>query len=345
MLAHTRPWQNIEILELSGLRIEPDILLYVLSSLPTLQELRLGKVSCLEDTIFTAISSLPPFPPLTTLALDDCPLVTTRGLTAYLSLVHNKEVLAHLRLSQTGISPQDLHTILSAAPHLSSLSVIEIVSRSFPVTPVPVLSSNSLRTLTFEISPSSNSRNPPSETYYNYLARSLISGKLPALKEVYALFPPLPDLLLYTPNAPFASGDITNRLSTFSMASSIYSTAEPAPNFGSPLPLSGLSSPLTLYTKPAETPEMEWSVTTIEPPNERNGRRISAGATRPISLVANQRSQSPHSPVGRNNNSVLVGNGFGGFLAVPSEDGVGGGSPKFGHGRKGSNFSGKEWMG
>ena len=345
MLGHSRPWQNIEILELSGLQIEPDILLYVLSSFSTLQELRLSKISCLEDNIFTASNFLPPFPPLITLALEDCPLVTTHGLTAYLSVVHNKEVLAHLSLSQTGILPQDLHTVLGAAPRLSSLSIIETVSRSFPVTPVPVLSSKSLRILYFEIVPSTNSRNPPSDTYYNYLARSLLSGKLPALKEVYALFPSLPDLLLCTPSAPFVSGDITSRLSTFSMASSIYSTAEPATTFRSPPPLSGLSATLALYTKPAEAPEMEWSVTTIEPPNERNGRRGSAGATRPISLVANQRSQSPHSPVGWNNNNVLVGNGFGGFLAVPSEDGAGRGSPKFGHGRKGSNLSGNEWMG
>ena len=101
-------------------------------------------------------------------------------------------------------------------------------------------------------------------------------------------------------------------------------------------------SPLTLYTKPASAPELEWSVTIIDPPSERNGRRGSISATRPLSLVQ-ERSSSPHSFSSRNNNSVLVGNGFGGFLTVPGEEGAG--ATGHGHGRRGSRVSGKEWMG
>ena len=341
MLAHSRPWQNIEVLELSGLQTEPDILLYVLSSLPKLRELSFCKVTCLEDAIFTASDSLPPFPTLTALTIENCPSVTIRGLTAYLSVAYNNNVLAHLSLCETGILPHDLHTVLSAAPHLSSLSVTEYVSRSFPITPIPVLSSDSLRTLKFEICPSSGPRSPITDSYYKYLARSLVSGKLPALKKVYACCPHLSDLLLYIPSAPFASGDNTSRLSAFSIASSIYSTPETTMESRPPLSLSGLPPTLKLYTKPAECPQDSWSATIIEPPNERNGRRSSAGTTRSISITANQTSQSPHLPIGRNDNTV-VGSGY---LTVPTEDGIGGGSPKPGHRRKGSKFSEKDWMG
>jgi hypothetical protein len=337
MLAHYRQWQSLEILELKGLGIEADTLLYVLASLPALHELKLGKMSCLEDAVFKTNNQLPPFPPLHSLFLDDCPSVTSAGLVAYLSRPETREVLETLRLSQTGVLPQTLHEVLATASHLKELTINETVARSLPLSPIPPLASRSLQTLRFEILPATPSLNPPSETYYNYLASSLLSGTLPSLTALYAFSPSLPDLLLFQPAAPFAGGAATSR---FSVASSIYSVAEPThglrlppapPEYSHP---AGIVSPLKLYTKPAEATELEWYLTEIEPPSDRNGRRGSATATRPLSLIKEGN---------RDRDSVLVGNGFGGFLAVPNADG--GGSPRLSHSRKGSAAKGNEWMG
>ncbi|MCJ1382407.1 hypothetical protein MMC17_005520 [Xylographa soralifera] len=340
LLAHSRLWQNLETLELIGLEVEPDTLLYVLASLPTLQEVKLGEIPSLDDTIFGQNNSLPPFPPLTALHLEGTPSITASGLIAYLSRPETRDLLTRLSLFTTGVLPQDLHTVLSCAPHLSHLIINETVSRSFPLKPVPPLASRSLRTLHYEIFSSSHSPNPPSDTYYTYIASSLLSGALPCLRELYAFSPSLPKLLLILPNAPFAGSDKSSRFST---ASSIYSTSSQlGPIFGASS-LSGLVSSLAIYTKPPETIETEWSLTTLELPSECNGRRGSASATRPMSLLTSDRSGSPNSGSGRSKDSVLVGNGFGGYLAVPNEDGGGRGRPGSLHGRRASQ--GSEWMG
>ena len=340
LLAHSRLWQNLEKLELVGLQVEPDTLLYVLASLPTLQEVKLGEIPSLDDTIFGQNNSLPPFPPLTTLHLEGTPSITAFGLIAYLSRPQTRELLIRLSLSTTGVLPQDLHTVLSCAPHLSYLMINETVSRSFPLKPVPPLASGSLRTLHYEIFSSSHSPNPPSDSYYTYIVSSLLSGALPCLRKLYVFSSSLPELLLIVPNAPFVGSD---RLNRFSAGSSIYSTpSQPMPMFGA-LSLSSHGDSLNIYTKSPETIETEWSLTTLDLPSERNGRRGSASATRPRSLVASDRSWSPNSGSGRSKDSILVGNGFGGYLTVPNEDGGGRGRPDSFHGRRVSQ--GSEWMG
>ncbi|MCJ1392921.1 hypothetical protein MMC18_005793 [Xylographa bjoerkii] len=340
MLAHSRLWQNLEILELIGLEIEPDTLLYVLASLPTLQEVKLGGIPSLDDTIFGTNNSLPPFPALTTLSLENSPSITASGLIAYLSRPETRGLLVRLSLSITGVLPQDLYEVLSSAPHLSDLTINETVSRSFPLNPVPPLASRSLRSLHYEILSSSHSPNPPSDTYYTYVASSLLSGAVPSLRELYAFSPSLPELLLISPNAPFAGSNNPNR---FSNTSSIYSNSSQPPPMVGALSSFGIVSPLAIYTKPPEAIETEWSLTTLEPPSERNGRRGSASATRPISLVTSDRSGSTNSGSRRSKDSVLVGNGFGGYLAVPNEDSGGRGRPGSLHGRRTSQ--GSEWMG
>ena len=347
MLAHTRQWQNLEILELSGVRVAPDTLLYVLASFPALHEVKLGKLPALDDTIFAPNNSLPPFPSLVTLVIEDAPTITSTGLISYLSRDDARESLTELRLSHTGVLPSTLHEVLYAAPYLGTLTINETVSRSFPITAVPLLASRSLCTLHYEILPATNSPNPPSETYYNYLATSLLSGSLPSLMELYAFSPSLPDLLLFAPAAPFAAASTAHKPSRFSAysvastSSSIYSVQ--APTFDS-LSHSGIISPLSLYTKFASAPELEWSFTHIEPPNPKNGRRGSATTTRPLSLVANEGSPNNSSWGSKGRDSTLVGNGFGGFLAVPNDDGGGRSGFPHGHTRKASN-KGNQWMG
>ncbi|KAL9118062.1 MAG: hypothetical protein Q9187_005395, partial [Circinaria calcarea] len=346
MLAHTRQWQSLEILELSGLRVEPDILLYVLASFPILHEIVLGDIPCLEDSIFMPSNTLPPFPQLTILALQNCPAVTADGLVAYLSRAETRETLTELRLSQTGVQASTLHEILRVAPYLRNLTISETVSRSFPLTPVPPLASQSLRTLRYEILPATNLPNPPSETYYTYLATSILSRSLPSLTELYAFCPSLPDLLLYPPAAPFTTPSSPNnrsRFSAYSIDSSYTSPNHAQPPYAKSTTLSGLISPLDLYTKSASAPELEWSFTYIEPPNASNGRRGSVTATRPLSMVANDGQLSPRGWGTKGRDSTLVGNGFGGFLAVPNEDN-GGGGPLSSHGHKRSGSKGNQWM-
>ena len=341
LLGHTRQWQGIEILELKGLTIEPESLLYVLASFPFLREVKISDVKAFDNNLLTPNPHTPPFPPLTKMTIENSPKITAAGLTAYLSRPEIREVLTSLTLNETGVLAQDLHKVLASADHLQVLTINAIVERSFPISPVPPLASKSLRTLYFEVLPHTNS-NPASETYYTYLATSLLSGSLPQLSSLYAYSPTLPDLLLYPPVAPFGGSGNSSRFSAYSAASSASSVHSGQPNLPTNT-LAGLMSPLNLYTKPATAPELEWSVTIIDPPSERNGRRGSISATRPLSLVQ-ERNASPHSFSSRNNNSVLVGNGFGGFLAVPGEE-YGGGGASNQYGRRGSKTAGKEWMG
>lgn len=287
MLAHMHFWSNMEVLELGGLSTEPETLLYVLTSFPALQEIKLGDMQSLDDNLWTPNSSLPPFPAVTTLALEHAPLVTAAGLKAYLSRIETREVLCNLSLTKTGVLPQELHSVLAYATHLDTLTVCETVSRPFPITPVPPLSNRTLRSLRFEILPTTNAANPPSETYYSYIATSLLASALPSLTSLFAFSTALPDLLLRLPDLPFAPPSLFNsssqsRFSAYSARSSTSTSSFPRPASFVP---ATLPTRLALYTKPALAPELEWSLTTIDPPSEHNGGLGSASATRPLSLV------------------------------------------------------------
>lgn len=294
-LAHAPSWQNLETLEVIGLQLEPDTLLYVLASFPALCELKLAHIQSLDDTFLTPNVTLPSFPPVKTLTVEDLPSVTAAGLVAYLARPTNRETLETLQLSQTGVTTQTLHEILAVATHLSTLIFNETVSRSFPLKPVPPLASISLKTLHYEITPSSHSLNPPSDTYYTYLLSSLLSSSLPCLSSLFVLYPMLPELLLAPLSVPFAPGTALANPNGSNNRPSASSTITPKyPESGSAVvnansriqsfDTSDLISPLYLYTKPATAPELEWSLTIIDPPNEMNGRIGRSSTTRPMSL-------------------------------------------------------------
>ena len=343
MLSHIPQWQSLEILELSGLRVELDTLLYVVAAFPGLNKLKLRGIPSVDDSIFTTSDSLPPFPNLRILDLEDTSSITSIGIQAYLSRRGPRETLRELRLFQTGILPSTLHKILQVAPNLTALWINETVSRSFPLTPVPPLASNSLRTIHYEILPSTFSVNPPSETYYIYLASSLLSGSLPRLTKLYGFSTSVIDLLLYPSSTPFANGAGVNDqvlLSTYSVSSSIHLYPKP-----SSAAHSGLCSPLDLYTKSAAAPEIEWSFTHIDPTSAENDSRGSLTATRPISLVKSNPSSSLFPGLSKGRDSTLVGNGFGGFLSVPTEDSFNGIRPDSSGGHKRRGSKGSQWMG
>jgi len=302
MLPQTRQWQNLEVLELSHLAIEPSTLIYALSSFPVLHQVKLLDLPLLDDTVFSSNPQRLSFPPLTTLSLQDSPGITATGLLAYLSRPETRENLSALHLNNTGILIDSLFRILASAPYLTALHITETVSRALPPSPLPPLTSRSLRTLHFLISspsPSSPKPSPPSDSYYSYLSTSLLQSHLPSLTSLYALSPPLPSLLLPPPSAPFAQ---THTPST-----------TPKPR--------GISRPLDIYTKAIL--EMEWQYTHISPPTRHN-RSGSATATRPVSLYGDGNGgwgpKMGEQWGGSARDSVLVGNGFGGYLAVPSDE-------------------------
>lgn len=294
-----RIWQNLEILELCGLQLETEDLLHVLGSFSLLQDLKLVDLPWLDDSIFRPTSqTLPLFPPVKHLTLQNTPQVHAGGLATYLSQPQNKEALTQLSLSSTGIQPQQLHHIISRAPYLESLSILEAVERSFPVDPPNrPMASQSLIHLHYEITSALSPRfggQPPTASYYTYLMSSLLAQPplLPKLTNLYVRDPTFAEtLLLAPPSRPF-------------------SPSKPTFSF---------SQPLSVFSKGPN--ELEWNFTSVVPPDAGgHGRKGSISATRPISMMGAE-SLSPAWGGGARK-SVVVGNGLGGFLAVPSDDGV-----------------------
>ena len=314
-LGQSRYWRNLETLELSHLQVEPIMLVQVLSSLTALHHLKLANLPLLDDSIFKNMPSTARFPPVASLSLEDAPHISVDGLVAYLSRPETREIFSKLKLSNTAVSPSTLHMVLAASPHLSSVHISENITRALPTSSIPPLASHSLKILHFELSSSSMSPHNfqnPSESYYGYLSSSIMSGTLPSLTDLYALSPSLSTLLLSLPSAPFANAH----------------TSKPR--------YAGIVRPLNLYTKTIL--ELEWNVTLISPPTAKD-RDGSATVPRPLSLYNAGRLSPTLGARGRD--SILVGNGFGGYLEVPNEETRPGSSG----GGKSRTTKGDAWMG
>lgn len=337
ILGSGRVWPNLEVLELTRLNMDPTVLRRVLGMLPLLRTLKVSEMQCFDDTLFADNVMLPSFPPLTELALEETHNITAQGLAVYLSRPDTRGSLSVLKLSSTGITPASLHLILSSAPSLQHLSIIESVRTSFPADPsIPLLASRSLTTMHYEItsSASENTYGNASASYYTYLTSSLLSFSLPDLRVLYVRDADFPEslLVLAPPALPFAADSPPsnpNRLSSNNPFRSDVTTP-PRQRRG------GLRQPLEVYSKGAD--EMEWNFARVQPPSGHN-RAGSVTPSRPISSygVGNL---SP-SWGGGARRSVIVGNGFGGFLAVPAEEGGAAarpGSSAGEHGRRGSQF-------
>lgn len=290
-----RIWQNLEILELCGLQLEIEDLLFVLGSFSSLQDLKLVDLPWLDDSVFRPSSqTLPLFPPVKHLTLQDTPRVHAGGLATYLSQVQNREALTQLSLSSTGVQPQQLHHVLSRAPYLESLSILEAVERAFPVDPPSrPLASQSLRHLHYEITSALSPRfggQPPTASYYKYLMSSLLAQPplLPNLTELYVRDPTFAETLLLAP---------------------------PSRPFSPTKPTFAFSQPLSVFSKGAK--ELEWNFTSVTPPATGHQKKGSI-STRPVSLMGAE-SLSP-AWVGGARMSVVVGDGSGGFLAVPNDE-------------------------
>lgn len=150
-LPGTQLWANLEALELSGVQLEAAILRSSLATFPRLRDLTLEDLDWLDDNAFAVTPTMQPFPEVQRLTLRDTPNVTAGGLATVLSLPGSRTALRSLTLSSTGVLPSTLHQLLSAAPHLESLVVVQEVSRSFPMEQIPHLASQSLQLLHYEI--------------------------------------------------------------------------------------------------------------------------------------------------------------------------------------------------
>lgn len=295
-----RNWQALEVLELSAIAVEPSTLRLVLAALPTLHHLTMSDMAWLDDSIFQSSPTLPEFPPLQSLTLENVHRITAEGLKQYLSHPQNREVLSSLSLSSTGVEIQDIHTFLWGAPNLTVLSINETVSRSLGLglNNTPPFTSISLKTLHFEISDSENAvgLQRPAESYYSYLASCLFSNALPALTRLYVRDPSFPELLVLPP--PGLKGNNAK-----------------GPN------QARFNHALEVYAKGMD--ELDWVFTSIAPPTGLNaGSPVTAG--RPLSSYSASRGLGPQWSQGgfggEARKSVMVGNGFGGFLAVPQDE-------------------------
>ncbi|KUJ17290.1 uncharacterized protein LY89DRAFT_584714 [Mollisia scopiformis] len=338
ILASGQVWRNLEVLELTKLNMDSNIMRQALGSLPNLHALKVTDMKAFHDDLFRHSDILPPFPILAELSFENTPNVTADGLTAYLSRPDTANALKTLLLTATGIVPGTLHQILLAAPALRHLSLIESVTSSFPASSnVPTLQSRSLETFHYEITSgtSANSYASTTASYYNYLTRSLMSGGLPNLKELYIQDPDFPESLVdfRPPAAPFMSDpdNFTPPMSPFLGNPNRFSSNNP---FAKMQTGPGLSQDLQVYSKGLD--EEEWNFSRVQPP--ARGRRGSASAPRPVSSYGLGeglgRAWTQQAGVRK---SAIVGNGFGGLLAVPA-DANGRPSSSAGEKKRGSTY-------
>jgi hypothetical protein len=290
-----RQWQALEILEIKKLRVEPATLRTVLASLPVLHELKVVNVPSFTDVIFRNAKSVPDFPPLQSLILERCPGITAVGLNNYLERTDTREILSNLSLTSCHVSVPDLSSVLWGATNLKTLTIILTVNQSLPLEPMPPLTSITLQTLHYEITPTEDHMHTglpkPSDSYYAFLTSSLLANALPALRNLYVRDPGLPDALLLAPPVPQFAG-------------------------GGGGPPRGFSQPLEVYTKGLD--EAEWVFNAVAPEDPFAGPM--AGGGRPISTYSMRAHATGGSQWGNEaRRSVIVGNGVGGFLALPSE--------------------------
>ncbi|GAM84031.1 hypothetical protein ANO11243_020220 [Dothideomycetidae sp. 11243] len=298
-----RHWASLEQLELSGVSVEPSLLRIILASLPTLKSLALLQLPWINDSIFENSPNLPAFPCLEALAIEDCPNITSRGIRIYLSDQRNRNTLSRLRLRRTGITVSSLTEFLYDAVRLQYLTLISRVNfaDTLPLTTTPLLASISLRVLNFEIMDADEhapNLTKPSAAFYSYLARSLHSNSLPSLQTLYVRDTGFPDLLLRPPQQQQGMNGAS---------------------------ASTLAAPLEVYSKGLDEAEWIYTVITQNFPHQHTSRSdpssnspsLFSSGGRPLSAYNASRGLGPQ---WGGSDSVMVGNGFGGYLAVPRDE-------------------------
>ena len=291
-LAPSKHWSHVKVLSLEGMAVDPSLIVTTAASLLHLRDLTLDNLPLVDDSLFTDDVGGMRLPPVHHLHLLNLTNISTKALAAYLQRTEVQEMLTHLTVLDSSIAPSEIHLLMAAAPHLETFHLSATVSKPLLSSQVPPLASGSLQRLTFEILDHDSLRNmaqPPAQSYYNYLCTSIAAGHLPGLRTLFALSDSIPMLLMPPPSAPFARDGSST-----------------APK---------LRHELRVHTKTIA--ENDWELTIISPPSVHN-RRGSRTATRPISLYADPQINAAYAH--RPKDSVMVSNGWGGFLAVPSHE-------------------------
>ncbi|KAI5298393.1 anaphase promoting complex subunit cdc16 [Ascosphaera pollenicola] len=336
-------WPKLEWLELENVKFDAATLRSALPNLPMLANLKLVDLPWLDDGCLRPLPGYSNFPAVESLTIVNAPGVTWKGLVAALSAAPQTQGqqpplgmkipltsqrpalrLKELRLENTGVAPHTIAHLFRHMPKIKLFSMVqEDVVKPFPLDsggetiPIPPLFSGTLRTLHYEVSspPSPPGMTPPSETYYAYLVSSIMAKGFPALRELYVRDNKFPNALLTAPAIVPGTNPRMSLLpppgvgSSAGDRSSLNMVANPT-----------VDKPLEIYSKNPD--ELEWNFTAYNPQAARGAR---ATETRPVSFFG-----ASLGPAwgGEGRKSMIVGNGFGGYLAVPVEEGDMGGSKR-----------------
>jgi hypothetical protein len=282
-------WQELRVVEFNRVQVEPTLLRQAFGVLPWLSVASFSGLPWMNDSFFHSVPGMPDLPPLDTLKLHKMHGVTADGIASYLSIPICRDTLQTLKIKDcTGMPVAALHVVLQSATSLNTLEYSANVTTSLPIDPIPPMASRSLRKLNYEVASTSASQNySPATSHYQYLTTSLMSGSLPALRQLYVRDNDFPEtLILAPPVRPFADA-----------------------------PPRGFDQPLEVFSKGLD--ELEWIFTSIMPA-DGHGRRASMAGGRPLSSYSAHKGLGPQWG-GDARKSVVVPNGFGGFLAIPAE--------------------------
>ncbi|CAK7271173.1 hypothetical protein SEPCBS57363_004482 [Sporothrix epigloea] len=209
-IAMGRVWQKLEVLELIKINTDLVMLRHLLSSLPYLRALKVTEMEtgphAFVDEVLAAPRTasalscvkmgqtdgfVPNVPPLTEIVLSGTRRFKVDGLLEYLGRADAGRFLRILTLDNTGVKPWSLRRILSLAPHLRHLTVVDRMSDPLPTAAgtksIQLLSASSLKTINYEITPAQgvSPHAGVTRSYYSYLCESILSGGLPNLRAVY----------------------------------------------------------------------------------------------------------------------------------------------------------------
>jgi hypothetical protein len=267
-LAYGRVWPRLEVLEITGLQLEPIVVRHVLSSLLHLRALKITDTHSLSDEVLSASADLPPLPALEEIVFKNTPRLTVSGLTDYLSWQETQDSLKVLTLKETGVPVSAIEDVLEMAASLQTLAIQAKVTEPFqnPGAARP-LTSQSLETLSYEIT-SVESTGPYAglaDGHYAYLAHSIHADGLPKLRRLFVYDGHFPEMLQKMP--------AHNNTVSFKEGR-MWSPASPNPN----------RSPRMNKSSPRMTPVTP-GIATFSPPSPPKFTPNSPPLLRPISKV------------------------------------------------------------
>ncbi|KAF8430165.1 hypothetical protein EV426DRAFT_7163 [Tirmania nivea] len=187
-IASEQPWKMLEVISLSNLKLDDTQIQSVMASLPQLKSVTLEEMAYITDAIFDSSYESMGFPLIKSLKIQECPKLTIAGIKQYLLLQCTQPTLEELTLTNAGVIPDHLNSIMDIAPVLRVLSITCAVSKPCPpASQLRYLSSKSLRKITYDVTncDSSQGLTACAPSYYQYLADSLCNGTVPSLTKLY----------------------------------------------------------------------------------------------------------------------------------------------------------------